>query len=294
MGARSTAFRQFWRKLDTVELELPIPPELPPGMMTGLGVLGRRWPAGPCRRRRRITRAVPHGLGLVLLAGCASASNPELTTVSTPAPVTTEAPRTTLAPATTPAPLPSPLAEQVCQLLTDKEVRASVAVDVVSHTPAVAGPRSCTWAGGGDPGHRLLQLALSSPQWQEPSATGDAIGSPCVQGSTVTRSTLGDGEAWHATCRVDGLAVFLTARTTERSQLIDLVRFAVPRLGSVDRIAFGFGPKPSAGATSTTMPKAVAAPPECVAAWRAEVIAPPHCEEYPAAYNAIQKELKGG
>jgi len=31
MGARSTAFRRFWRKLDPVELEPPIPPKLPPG-----------------------------------------------------------------------------------------------------------------------------------------------------------------------------------------------------------------------------------------------------------------------
>jgi hypothetical protein len=33
------------------------------------------------------------------------------------------------------------------------------------------------------------------------------------------------------------------------------------------------------------------APPECITAWRAEVTAPVRCEEYPDAYQAIQKEL---
>ena len=34
------------------------------------------------------------------------------------------------------------------------------------------------------------------------------------------------------------------------------------------------------------------APPECITAWRAQVTAPVHCEEYPDAYQAIQKELE--
>jgi hypothetical protein len=40
-----------------------------------------------------------------------------------------------------------------------------------------------------------------------------------------------------------------------------------------------------------------AAPRECLLAWRAEKLAPTHCEEYPEAYQAIQRELerlKGG
>lgn len=52
-----------------------------------------------------------------------------------------------------------------------------------------------------------------------------------------------NGEALHATCLVDGLAVFFTTRSTERSDVTGLLRLAVPRLGSVDRAAFGFSPR---------------------------------------------------
>lgn len=72
----------------------------------------------------------------------------------------------------------------------------------------------------------------------------------------------------HATCLVDGVAVLLTARTSDRN-LIDLLNLAVSRLGSVDRVAFGF----------SSDPEAPTAPPECVEARRIGEYAPIHCED---------------
>lgn len=215
-------------------------------------------------------------LALAFLAGsCGSSANPA-PTADTTSPTTLTRP---------------PPAEQVCQLLTDEEVKTSLAVDAVSHTAAVSGPRSCTWARRADPNQPLVQLGLTSQEWLESPPAADGVGAPCGQGSTLARTILGSRDALHVTCMVDGLAVFLTARTTERSDVIDLVRLTVSRIGSIDRAAFGFGPKPDRPGTSTTMTQTLSAPPECVEAWRAGQFAPPHCEAYPEAYRAILKEL---
>lgn len=72
----------------------------------------------------------------------------------------------------------------------------------------------------------------------------------------------------HATCLVDGLAVLLTARTSDRN-LIDLLNLAVLRLGSIDRAAFGFSSDPNAPSS----------PPECVEARPIGEYAPIHCED---------------
>ena len=183
--------------------------------------------------------------------------------------------------------LPSaPPAEQVCRLLADDEVRRSLSVDALVHTPAVPGPRACAWTSTGNE-QPLVHLGLASRRWLAPRPAGDGLGPPCGQGSTVTTTMLGDRDAVHVGCLVDGLGVFVTAATSDRADVIDLTRLAVSRLGAIDRAAFGFDAEPEAGDSTGDTPSA---PPECLEAWRAGRVAPPHCEEYPEAYERFLGE----
>ena len=174
-----------------------------------------------------------------------------------------------------------PPAEQVCQLLSDDEVNASVGVEAARHMPALSGPRSCSWVTEDGPGQVVVQLSLASQQWFQLPLQGDVIEPPCPQGSKLAGTArLGNSDALHATCLVDGLAVFLTATTAKRAEVLGLLDSVVSRLGSINREAFGFGAIGQA-------------PPECVEAWRARVTAPPHCEDYPEAYKAIREQPSG-
>lgn len=127
----------------------------------------------------------------------------------------------------------------------------------------MSGPRSCTWATGADPAQAVVQLGLASQRWLRSPREDEGIGTPCEQGSAVT-TVLGRRAGLHATCLVHGVAVFLTATTAERAELIDLLDLAVSRIGSIDRAAFGFG-----STTETTASQTPGAPPECVEVWRA-------------------------
>ena len=260
-------------------------PKLPPGFTTErIGWTARRQASAPSL-----------GLALVILAGSCGGTTSQDATPTTASPSTTVPPRV-VAP---------PPAEQVCQLLSDREVSASLAVGVAGHIPAGSGPRSCTWTEQGDPADVVAQLGLASQRWLRSPPSGGGIGAPCAQGSSLAKTVIGrnDNDALHATCLVDGLAVSLTARTTERSDLIDLLKLVVSRIGSLDRKAFGFSSEteapdaptsvPHKPTAPTSTPPKPTAPPECVEAWRADRAAPVHCEEYPETYRAIRDELDG-
>jgi len=198
----------------------------------------------------------------------------------------TEAGRESAASTTSPSKVGAPPAEQVCQLLSDDEVSTALAIDAAVHTPAESGPRSCTWAPAGDPTKAVVRLRLGSQQWLESPPSTNGIGAPCEQGITLGETVLGDGDALFASCLVDGLTVFLAAQSIDRPHQMGLLNLAVSRLGSIDRVAFGFA--------STTMSRKPSAPPECVEAWRSEEFAPLHCEDYSEAFRAFREESEAG